>query len=122
MKKRRKRPLKPVTPISKIKNPLRLLWLYSRERREALKMQNNTCQKCGAKASVAKGKEQKVEVHHIEGIDVWKQIVLLIRDKLLCSPEKLMVVCKECHAKIHEDEKIATADYSETASGVDPGT
>jgi predicted HNH restriction endonuclease len=103
---KRKRKLKPITPRSRIVNSLRMLWLRSRERAEALKLQNRTCQRCGVKASAAKGKEQKIQVHHKTGIDVWSNIVTLIREELLVSPNKLECLCPECHKKTHKKENI----------------
>jgi 5-methylcytosine-specific restriction endonuclease McrA len=76
---------------------LRQIWMRSKERSEALKLAKYTCQKCGKKKSVAKGKEQKVEVHHKLGVGNWDRIVQVIRDELLCSPEHLEVLCPECH-------------------------
>lgn len=99
MKKRKK---KPITPKSKVKAALRRLWLYSRERSEALKQQSKTCQKCGVVGTMAKDKEQKIEVHHIDGIDVWNEILELVYRKLLVPPDKLKCLCPECHKKEHE--------------------
>jgi 5-methylcytosine-specific restriction endonuclease McrA len=76
---------------------LRQIWMRRKERSEALKLAKYTCQKCGKKKSVAKGKEQKVEVHHKLGVGNWDRIVQVIRDELLCSPEHLEVLCPECH-------------------------
>ena len=89
----------PVTPISQIKNILRLLWMRSRERAARLKMDSYTCQKCGAKQSRKKGEEVYVEVHHVSGID-WGGIAQLIRDRILQSPEKLVTLCKKCHEEV----------------------
>jgi len=93
------------TPNSKIVNVLRgMVWLRSRERAKALKNANYCCENCGVKQSKAKGKEQKVEVHHRLGID-WNGLVDLIRQRLLQSPDKLQVLCPECHKKEHEENK-----------------
>jgi predicted HNH restriction endonuclease len=89
----------PYTPTSRIKNDLRRLWLRSRERAAAVKREANTCQRCGAKGSVAKGREVKIEVHHKEGIR-WDEIIQFIRLELLIDPEGLAVFCKECHKEI----------------------
>jgi len=56
------------------------------------------CNKCGIKQSKAKGREVKVEVHHKEGILNWEEIYEAIRKNLLCDPDLLEVLCKECHA------------------------
>lgn len=88
------------TPDSQIISALRGLFLRSRERRAALKRDDSTCWTCKAKASRAKGREQKVEVHHIEPVK-FKRIVKVIREELLCSPNGLMTVCPDCHKAEH---------------------
>ena len=75
---------------------LRKLWMWSEAKRAALKRESNTCQGCHIKASVAKGKEFKVQVHHENGID-WDKIWEVVKEKLLCDPSHLKVLCKECH-------------------------
>lgn len=102
MKVRKKRKKKPVTPRSKITSILRFLWMRSRERGEALKVQKRTCQRCGVKASVKKGAEQKIEVHHINGINVWKKVVEMVYDEILVKPDKLECLCPDCHRKEHQ--------------------
>lgn len=92
---------KPYTPYSRIVSALRRLWLTSRERQLALKIAGYTCQRCGVKASKAKGREQKVEVHHVKGIGNWNKVVMAIRDELLVPPYKLKVLCKKCHELDH---------------------
>ena len=89
----------PHTPTSQIKNHLRKMWLQSRERASAIKREHNTCQRCGAKGSVAKGREVKIEVHHLDGIR-WLEIVEYIRAELLINPDRLEVLCKVCHKEI----------------------
>lgn len=94
----------PNTPRSKIKAAIRQLWLRSRERAAALKREGYCCQHCGVKQSKAKGKEQKVEVHHICGeIDVWSEVIDLIAKEILCHPDGLMVLCPECHKEEHKE-------------------
>lgn len=100
--KRKKRKKKPVTPRSRITNTLRRLWLYSRERAEALKLQDRRCQVCGVRESKARDNVQKIEVHHIDGIDVWHEIAELIYAKLLVPPDKLECLCPEHHKEKHE--------------------
>lgn len=91
----------PHTPRSKVKDALRRLWLRSRERAAALKAANRSCQHCGVKASVAKGKEQKVEVHHKNGVKNWDKVMDAVYEFLLVSPEELEVLCPECHKNEH---------------------
>jgi len=92
------------TPNSQIKSALRRLFLRSRERASRLKMDGYTCQVCGAKQSKARGKEIKVEVHHVENIN-WLDIIAYIRKTLLVDPEKMTTRCIPCHKKEHEEEK-----------------
>lgn len=89
----------PYTPASIIRNALRILWMRSRERAAALRATGYTCSYCGKHQSVAKGRECKLEVHHLDGID-WTGLIDLIRVRLLHPPERLAPACKECHAKI----------------------
>ena len=87
------------TPKSRIVAALRLLWLKSPERYNAIKRDSNTCQKCGVKGSASKYTPQKIEVHHKHGITNWDRIVEVIREELLCSVDKLECLCPECHKK-----------------------
>jgi len=94
----------PNTPRSKVRAALRQLWLRSRERAAALKREKYTCQRCGVKQSKAKGKEQKVEVHHKEGIGNWEIVIDAIIAEILCDPSNLEVVCPNCHDKEHKEQ------------------
>ena len=106
--KKVKHPLrKPVTPASQIRSALRQLWLRSRERGQAVKDQHNTCQVCGRKGSVAKGREVKINVHHKNGVR-WDNLIQLIRDQLLQTPDDYECQCEECHVKHHKEEKEET--------------
>ena len=91
--------MKERTPRSRIRSALRALWLRSAERSTALKNHKYTCICCGVKQSKAKGKEQKVEVHHKEGVLNWDEVLDEITDQLLCDPTYLEVLCTECHKK-----------------------
>ena len=85
------------TPRGTVRSALRQLWLRSRERQAALKRDGYTCQNCGVKQSRAKGREVYVEVHHLGGMD-WEALIdLVFASGLLCSPDKLETLCKECH-------------------------
>lgn len=92
------------TPKSQIKNALRRLWLMSKERAEALKRDNYSCQKCGVKQSKRKGFEVKVEVHHKSGKNILEELYELIYKMLLVHPDELETNCVECHKK--ETKKI----------------
>ena len=94
---------KPITPNSQIKGALRKLWLRSRERAKTLKDAKYTCQGCGRKQTRAKGQEFLVEVHHKEGVLNWDEMYKAIRRYLLTDPDKLEVLCKECHDKKHKE-------------------
>jgi len=96
----------PSTPKSRVRSALRALWLRSRERSAALKRESNTCERCGRKASRAKGKEVSVVVHHRDMID-WEEIIELIFARILCDPSRLEVLCVECHDLEHSEEKTA---------------
>ena len=85
------------TPRSRVKGMLRQIFLRSKERQAALKRDNYTCQKCSRKQTQKKGHEFKVQVHHKNGIDVWDEIIELIYKELLCDPDKLKTLCKDCH-------------------------
>lgn len=94
----------PTTPRSRVKNALRQLWLRSRERAAAIKREANTCQRCGAKGSVAKGREVAIQVHHREGIANWEAVIDAVYREILTAPENLEVVCKSCHRNEHSTE------------------
>jgi predicted HNH restriction endonuclease len=89
------------TPRSRIKGMLRQIFLRSRERANALKDNGYCCKKCGLKATTRKGEEVKLEVHHVDGISVWDDIIDKIETEVLCIgyPEKLMPLCRDCHAQ-----------------------
>lgn len=91
------------TKRAQVKSALRKLWLWSKERNQAIQEAHYTCQRCGIKKSVKKGFEVKVEVHHKEGIGNWEKVIDLIFEELLCSADKLEVLCKECHKKETND-------------------
>jgi hypothetical protein len=104
MKPRKPRIRKPITPRSRIVSALRRLWLTSRERHAALKREDYCCERCGRKQSVAKGRELKLEVHHRDGIPDWDALEDLVRRRLLPPPDRLEVLCKECHTNHHQEE------------------
>jgi predicted HNH restriction endonuclease len=88
----------PYTPNSTIRAALRKMWLRSRERSKALKNTGYCCADCGVKQSTAKGREVKLEVHHIDGIN-WEGLIQLVRERLLQTPDRLKPLCRDCHAK-----------------------
>ena len=94
----------PYTPRSRVRAALRKLWLWSRERNAAIKNAKGCCANCGVKQSKAKGKEQKVEVHHKDGIKNWEELIDAVYKFLLVHPDKLEVLCPDCHEQ--EEERI----------------
>lgn len=97
MKKKSRK--KPNTPRSRVTAALRQLWLRSRERAKVIKDGDRRCSDCGIKASMAKGREVKLEVHHDPLID-WSGIVDLIFDRILNVPQ--VPLCKPCHKERHD--------------------
>lgn len=73
------------------------MFLRSAERTSALKRDNYTCQKCGKKKSQKKGFEIKIECHHKKGVLNWEELIDNIKKYLLCEPEFLETLCRECH-------------------------
>lgn len=94
------------TPRSRVKNALRQLWLRSRERQSAIKRDDYTCQRCGQKQSRAKGREFYVEVHHAAGIANWEAVIDAVYEHILCPPDRLETMCKECHEKEHNNNRV----------------
>lgn len=90
----------PTTPKSRVRSALRQVWLRSRERAAAIKREGGCCEICNRKQSKAKGKELSIEVHHLDGIE-WEKIIEYVYRHLLVHPDKLEVLCKECHGKEH---------------------
>jgi predicted HNH restriction endonuclease len=91
------------TPRSKVRAAIRRLFLYSREHQATLKNAERRCSKCGVKASMAKGREIKVQVHHINGIE-WDNIINYIFEQVLVDPKKMVVLCNNCHSQLHKGE------------------
>jgi len=81
-----------------------MLWLKSRERSFVLKREGNCCEVCKSKQSVAKGREVKLEVHHLDGVPNWEHLIDTVYRHLLCDPSKLEVLCKSCHDLEHKEE------------------
>lgn len=92
---------KPETPLSQIKRGLDRIWLQSRERSEALKATGYRCACCGVKQSAAKGKEVRLEVHHVDGCDR-AYLANLVREHLLHQASRLVPLCEACHDAQHE--------------------
>ena len=104
MSKSERKKYRPTTRAMVESKLRRYIWMQSRERAECKRRFKNTCQSCGAKGSRARGREVKdPDIHHINPVD-FGPIIDLILDKengLLCSPDNLIPLCKECHKKTH---------------------
>lgn len=96
---------KPITPNSTIRHALRCVWLRSRERTEALRNTDYCCSVCGVRQTAAKGREVKLDVHHVGHVTNWGRIFDVIREELLCDPKLLAPLCRKCHEDIHEKEE-----------------
>lgn len=95
----------PTTPRGRVTAALRQVWLRSRERRAAIQRESNTCEVCGKKGSTAKGREVKIEVHHLDGV-AWQAIIDKVFRELLVDPSKLAVLCKDCHDETHRTNEL----------------
>ena len=91
------------TPRSRVRAALRRVFLRSRERAAALKRTLHCCERCGVKASVAKGREVKLHVHHKGRVTNWDKVIDSVFSELLCDPKLLEVLCVDCHKKEHAD-------------------
>jgi len=94
----------PTTPKSRVRAALRQVWLRSRERAAAIKRESGCCEICGKKQSAAKGKEIKLNVHHLNGIE-WDKILDYIYRHILVDPKHLQVLCVSCHDELHDKEQ-----------------
>ena len=70
-----------------------------------MKRDNYSCTHCGVKQSKAKGKEQAIECHHLDGIVEWDKIIDYIFRHVLVSPDKLETICPICHEKETERQR-----------------
>ena len=90
---------------NKIVNTLRKLWLFSPERREAIKKSKvgggYKCCVCGGIIP----SQKFIKVDHKEQVRAngwdWNDFV----ERLFCSSEGLQVMCKECHDKKTKEER-----------------
>jgi len=69
------------------------------------------------KQSSAKGREQKLVVHHLDGVTNWDKIIRVIRDELLVHPSRLAPCCKDCHKNQHKDEEVPAQCRAGTLEG-----
>ena len=103
----------PRTPRSRVRQALRLLWLRSRERASACKRSAYSCESCGVHQSKKEGSEVSIEVHHLDLVD-WEDIINMIMDRLIVSPDRLMVLCRKCHMEVHGGEGSPGHDHRTT--------
>ena len=80
---------------SKIRNALRKLWLYSPERREALKRakiftKTWKCEKCNTLTD-------KPDVDHIVPVGSYKDGWDGVIERMFVGADGLQVLCKKCH-------------------------
>ena len=73
---------------------IRKVWLYSKERQHALKAENHQCEECNSK--------DNIHVHHKDGTSL-KEVVDLIYERLLVHPDRLEVLCEDCHKEAHKN-------------------
>lgn len=100
--KKVKKPKQRTRPCD-IRSMVRKLWMWSPERRAALKMYDNHCAECGVKASKSKSHPVVLEVHHVEPIaKAVEEIIRLFFAHILVPPDKLRPLCPSCHALEHE--------------------
>jgi hypothetical protein len=93
---------------ARLRAALRQVWLRSPERAAALQRDHYTCQTpgCGKKQSKAKGREVKVQVHHIAGILDWNEVLdFVMSSGLFCSKDFLITHCADCHKSKNKGEK-----------------
>lgn len=83
------------TPRKLVYAAIRKIWLYSPERRYALKIEGRQCEECNSK--------DDIHVHHKDGTSL-KAVVDLIYEILLVHPDRLEVLCKDCHIAKHRKE------------------
>lgn len=90
-----------LTSNSTIVNCIRRLWLYSKERKAAVKDQNNRCQRCATKGIKNRFEEIVIQVHHRKGEINWEKIINFIREEVLVDPSELELLCGKCHDMEH---------------------
>ena len=96
---KKKKPLT-ATRVSTITNALRRIWLWSPERRAALKRAGIgkacACEECG----ITVGEGAKLEVHHVDPCDMTK-LAKKVREKMFNT--EFDVLCQECHRDVHNN-------------------
>lgn len=87
---------KPTPLHTKIRSALRLIFMYSQTRRDALKLSGGRCKECGSKL--------KLQVDHIQAVGPtpgsrnangvsWDTFI----ERMFCSVDGLQVLCVTCH-------------------------
>ena len=95
--KRKTKVPRTATARGTIVNALRRVWLWSPERRAALKRAGYCCERCGVKFD-SDDQDRRGQVHHKVRIN-WNRIADAIIAELLPSdPSKLEALCAPCHA------------------------
>lgn len=109
LKKKKVSRKKPSTPRSLVKASLGRIFLFSRERRAAIKRAAGKCERCGDPVDVRGIKGPRPEVHHLDGLS-WGAILDVVFDRLLCDVSRLLVVCKKCHDEAHAKDENKKVD------------
>lgn len=94
----------------KLISALRMIWLRSQERGDAIRSTDRRCVSCGVRESKAKGKEAKITVHHVKRPD-WERIVRVIKEELFSDIQWLWPICPDCHDDLHDAEEEGYHDY-----------
>lgn len=99
-------------PYALLNRSARLIWMKSIERAEAVKRskkklknpntlksykQYPTCEKCG----IVFYEEKDYQVHHINAVGSISNGWDVFFQRLFCPSNELLVLCKDCHNKIH---------------------
>ncbi|HHT9146449.1 MAG TPA: hypothetical protein ACFYD4_12395 [Candidatus Wunengus sp. YC61] len=63
-----------------------------------------------------------IECHHRDGV-AWEKLIDLVYEMLLCSPDKMVTMCKKCHDDLRVDHvRVAGAAFRRTPEDGRPGS
>lgn len=91
------------TPVARITNMLRRIWLWSPERTAVVKRAGGKCEECECELSkTAKEFEKtgnpRLEIHHVEPVDM-TELAKLIHRRLFPGADGLDCLCRSCHGE-----------------------
>jgi len=91
------------TPVGRITNALRRIWLWSPERAEVVKRAGKYCEECGVEGvfnrkDADKTGKPRLEIHHVEPCDM-TQLAKMIHKRMFPGADKLDCLCVDCHRK-----------------------